>query len=69
MVGLGKEGVALGWEVCLKYLKSGWNRKEQRGNKDFKKGEGGKLGQVVGTLKGRAGTPLRTMPAIFTLFL
>ena len=25
---------------CLKYLKRGWNRKEGRGNKDFKKGEG-----------------------------
>ena len=23
---------------CLKYLKRGWNRKEGRGNKDFKKG-------------------------------
>ena len=23
---------------CLKYLKTGWNRKEERGNKDFKKG-------------------------------
>ena len=23
---------------CLKYLKSGWNRKEGSGNKDFKKG-------------------------------
>ena len=24
---------------CLKYLKMGWNGKEWRGNKDFKKGE------------------------------
>ena len=31
---------------CLKYLKRGWNRKEGRENKDFKKG--GKLGQGVG---------------------
>ena len=23
---------------CLKYLKEGWNRKEGRGNKDFKNG-------------------------------
>ena len=35
---------------CLKYLKRGRNRKERRGNKDFKKG-GGKLGQGVGALK------------------
>ena len=33
----------------LKYLKRGWNRKEGRGNKDFKKG--GKLGQGMGVLK------------------
>ena len=24
---------------CLKYLRRRWNRKEGRGNKDFKKGE------------------------------
>ena len=24
--------------ICLKYLKRGWNRKEGRGSKDFKKG-------------------------------
>ena len=28
---------------CLKYLKRGWNRKEGRGHRDFKKGD--KLGQ------------------------
>ena len=45
---------------CLKYLKRGWNRKEGRENKDFKKGS--KLSQGVGALKrGGAGTPLRTM--------
>ena len=38
---------------CLKYLKRGWDRKEGRGHKDFKKG--GKLGQGVGTLKGGGG--------------
>ena len=37
---------------CLKYLKMGWNRKEGRGHKDFKKG--GRLGQGVNALK-RAG--------------
>ena len=35
---------------CLKYLKRGWNRKEGKGYKDFKKG-GGKLSQGVGALK------------------
>ena len=49
-------------ENCLKYLKRGWNRKDGRGNKDFKKED--KLGQDVGALKGRAGTPLRTMSRI-----
>ena len=34
---------------CLKYLKRGWNRKEGRGNKDFKKGE--QAGSRVGALK------------------
>ena len=33
----------------LKYLKKEWNRKDERRNKDFKKG--GKLGQVMGALK------------------
>ena len=49
--GLGQEMGFLseGGEKCLKYLKKGWNRKEGRGNKDFKKG--GKLGQGVGAVK------------------
>ena len=43
-----------------KYLKRGWNRKEGRGNKDFKKGD--KLGQGVGASKrGWTATPLGTM--------
>ena len=49
-----------GGENWLKYLKMGWNRKEERENEDFKKeGGGGKLGQGVGTLKRGvgAGTP------------
>ena len=45
---------------CLKYLKRGWNRKERKGNKDFKKGRG-KLGQGVGALKRGWGDPLRTI--------
>ena len=44
---------------CLKYLKRGWNRKEGKGNKDFKKG--GKLGQGMGALERGAGIPLQTM--------
>ena len=39
--------------ACLKYLKRGWNTKEGRANKDFKKG--GKLGQGVGALKSGGG--------------
>ena len=34
---------------CLKYHKKRWNRKEGRGNKDFKRG--GKLGQGLGAFK------------------
>ena len=45
---------------CLKYLKRGWNRKEVRDNKDFKKGV--QAGSRGGCLKKRgAGTPLRIM--------
>ena len=54
----------VGWiraeEICmkvggnyLKYLKRGWNKKEGRGHKDFKKMGGGKLGHRVGALKRR----------------
>ena len=50
-------------ENLLKYFKKGWNRKEGRGNKDFKRG-GGKLGQEVDALKKGAGTPLRTMVSV-----
>ena len=46
---------------CVKYLKGGWDRKEGRENKNFKRGGGGKLGQGVGALKRGAGTSLRTM--------
>ena len=55
------------WGNCLKYLKMGWNRKEGKGNKDFKKG--GQVGPRGGCLKkGRgAGTPLLTMVMIIGL--
>ena len=42
-------GLCKGRENCLKYLKRGWNRKEGRGNKDFKKG--GQAGSRGGCLK------------------
>ena len=54
-----------GWGDCLKYLKRGWNRKEGRGSKDFKKGGGGKLGQGVGALKRRGWNP----PTNYELFI
>ena len=56
MVGLGQKGVARvdGGGGCLKYLKRGWNKKEGKENKDFKKG--GQAGP-----KGKARTSLRTM--------
>ena len=41
-------GLREGGGNCLKYLKSGWNRKEGRGNIDFKKG--GMLSQGVHAL-------------------
>ena len=45
---------------CQKYLKRAWNRKQGRGNKDFKKGR--QAGSMGGCLKKRGtGTPLRTM--------
>ena len=54
---------------CLKYLERGWNRKEGKGHKDFKKEEEGReqARSRGGCLKkgGEAGTPLRT---IFHLF-
>ena len=51
---------------CLKYPKKGWNRKEGRGNKDFKKGASWVKGGCL--KKGRAGTPLRTMVSSKAIF-
>ena len=54
---------------CVKYLKSGWNRKDRRGNKTFKKG-GGQAGLRDGCLKkGEAGTPLQTIVHFWTYLL
>ena len=45
---------------CVKYLKRGCNRKEGKGNKDFKRGRQAR--SRGGCLKkGGAGTPLQTM--------
>ena len=49
----GTRGLCDGGGDCLKYLKTGWNRKEERGNKDFKKG--GNTGSRGGCLKKRGG--------------
>ena len=54
---------------CLKYPKKRWSRKERRGNKDVKKGGGGKLAQELGALKKGAGTPLQTMVLKFSIKL
>ena len=54
MIRLEQEGVALGWGDCVKYLKRGWNRKEGRGNKKFKKeGQAGSRGVCL--IKGGGG--------------
>ena len=56
-VALGQEGLREGGGNCLKHLKSWWEKKEGRQNKDFRKG-------VASWVKGGgegAGTPLRTM--------
>lgn len=46
------------WGKCVEYLKSEWDRKEGRRNKNLK---GGKLGQGVEALKKETGIPLQTM--------
>ena len=52
---------------CVKYLKRGWNIKEGRGNKKFKKKGGGQDRSRGGFFKkGVAGTPLQTMGTSFT---
>ena len=48
-VGLGQEEVAWVWGKCLKYLKSGWNRKGRRRNR-FLKRAGHKLDLGLGSL-------------------
>ena len=53
----GRRGLHEGGENCVKYLKMGWNRKEGRGNKDFKKG-GGQTGSRGQCLKKGGWNPL-----------
>ena len=50
--------------TCLKYFKRGWNRKELRGNKDFKKW--GQAGSRGGHLK-NGGEPPYELCLIFNL--
>ena len=50
MVRLGQKEVARVEGNCLKYLKRGWNRKEGKGNKDFKR-RGEQAGPRGGSLK------------------
>ena len=38
--GLGQEGVVCSWWNYVRYLKKRGERKERKGNKDFKEGEG-----------------------------
>ena len=54
-VRLWKKRVSRGWGDCLKYLKTGWNRKQARRNRDFKKEgakwvKGLKIGEGAGIL-------------------
>ena len=48
----------------LKYFERGWNRKEERGNKDFKNGGHWIKGWLP--QKGGAGTPLQPMYMLYT---
>ena len=50
---------------CLKYLKKGWNRKEGRGNEDFKKV--GQVGSRDGYLKKGGWKPLTNYDNIYKL--
>ena len=57
MLDWGRKGLHESGENCVKYLTRGWNRKEGKGNKDFKKRE--KPGLRGWCLKkSGAGTPL-----------
>ena len=51
-------GLCEGRGNCLKYLKRGWNKKEGRGNRDFKKRSGGQAGSRGGCLKKGTVEPL-----------
>ena len=51
---------------CLKYLKRGWNRKEERETKILKKGEASWVKAWVPYKGGGTGTPLRAMTNLLT---
>ena len=57
-VGVSDSYLPESWGKCVEYLKSEWDRKEGRRNKNLK---GGKLGQGVEALKKETGIPLQTM--------
>ena len=64
-------GLCKGGENCLKYLKRGWNRKNGRKNKGFKKG--GQAGSRGGCFKkkvrgGGAGTPIMNYYDIYDIY-
>ena len=54
---------------CVKYLKRGWNRKEGRGNKDFKKrgGQAGSRGECL--KKGGLEPPYKLWYILEVIFL
>ena len=54
-----------GGENCLKYIKRGWNRKEERGNKDLKKGGGGASWVKGWVPRKRGGWNPLTNPLVF----
>ena len=67
-VGLGQEEVAWEWLNCLKYLKTGYIRKDRKRNKRFKKGRR-KLGQGLGALKKAGLEPPHELCYIWTDFI
>ena len=58
----GRRGLREGGGNCVKHFKRGWDRKEGRGDKDFKKGG---AGSRVGALKGEGWNLLTNYDWIF----
>ena len=57
--GLGRWGLREDGGNCLKHFKRGWNRKEGRRSKDFKKEWESWVKGWMPQKKGESGTPLR----------